>query len=233
MPSGGGAPRTIVVPGNGTNSLSFVIEPGVTLDVESVLAGVDATGAGGPVTATLSVSEQAGVVIANKRQGETVDAGVTGSATWALRLADDAASGSGPTSTAYEAFRAVAFTVVAAGAVGTLPFVHEFGAFLGAYVGNRFRFTAAGTYAISLYIQSGPMPAAYLIHASWRITFGATAQAFVTTATAATPMPLTGGGPLFAITRPFAAGDEIDCRVSTTSPIGAQMILLGGICKLA
>lgn len=88
-----GEPRTIVVPGDGSQALAFALPPGVTIDVESVIAEVDATGAGGPVTATLVVAEQSGVVIARKRQSETIAAGAPGSATWALRLADDGGGG--------------------------------------------------------------------------------------------------------------------------------------------
>lgn len=84
-------PRTIIVPTNGTGSVSFTLPPGITLDLQSAFAVIDATGAGA-TTAELTISDQSGVVIAKKRQSETVDAGVTGSATWALRLDDKAAA---------------------------------------------------------------------------------------------------------------------------------------------
>lgn len=83
-PSG---PRTIAVPTNGTNSVSFVLPPGITLDVESVLAEIDATAAG-DTTAELVISEQNGVPIAAVRQSQVIPGGDTGRATWALRLTD-------------------------------------------------------------------------------------------------------------------------------------------------
>jgi hypothetical protein len=81
-------------PGNGTGTLSYTI-PGNGLDVETVYATIDATGAGGAVTAEITIRDQSGVVIARKVQGSTIDAGVTGSATWALRLDDEGGGGSG------------------------------------------------------------------------------------------------------------------------------------------
>src|SRR5437899_3027217 len=85
-------PQTAQVPGNGTGTLTYTI-PGDGLDVESVYAIVDATGAGGVVTAELTITDQSGVVIARKPQVSTVTAGVTGSATWGLRLDDPSAGG--------------------------------------------------------------------------------------------------------------------------------------------
>lgn len=80
--------RTITVPGNGTGTLSFALPPGLTFDVQSLFALVDASGAGA-TAATLTIADSSGEVIARKRQGETIDAGTNpGSATWALRLAD-------------------------------------------------------------------------------------------------------------------------------------------------
>jgi hypothetical protein len=86
-PAGVG-PRTIVLPGNGTQAATYVLPPGLLQYVQSVLVQVDATAAPA-VRPTLSISEQSGVVIATKRQGEAIPAGDTGSATWALRLSDD------------------------------------------------------------------------------------------------------------------------------------------------
>ena len=86
-PAGVG-PRTIVLPGNGTQAASYVLPPGLLQYVQSVLAEVDATAAGS-VRPTLSIAEQSGVVIATKRQSEAIPGGGTGSATWALRLTDD------------------------------------------------------------------------------------------------------------------------------------------------
>jgi hypothetical protein len=59
------------------------------MDVETVYASVDATAAGGAVTAEITIADQSGVVIARKVQGSTIAAGGTGSATWALRLDDE------------------------------------------------------------------------------------------------------------------------------------------------
>jgi hypothetical protein len=81
-------PVTSKVPGNGSNTLSWTV-PGDGMDVETVYASVDATGAGGAVTAEVTVADQSGVVIARKTQGSTIAAGGTGSATWALRLDDE------------------------------------------------------------------------------------------------------------------------------------------------
>jgi hypothetical protein len=89
-----GQPRTIVEAGNGTNSVSYVLPPGVVLDLEAVYAEIDATAAG-DTTAELTISDQTGVVIARKRQGETITGGAPGSATWALRLADDGGGSGG------------------------------------------------------------------------------------------------------------------------------------------
>ena len=83
---------TAKVPGAGTNTLSFTV-PLAGLDVESVVALVDASGAAGPITAELTITDQSGVVIANKPQVSTILNSGTGSATWALRL-DDNAGGS-------------------------------------------------------------------------------------------------------------------------------------------
>lgn len=93
-PAVAGIPRTIEVAGDGTGTLSFALPPGVTIDVESVYAAIDATAAGA-TTATLTIAEQGGAVIAAKAQTATVDAGVSGSATWALRLGDDGGGGGG------------------------------------------------------------------------------------------------------------------------------------------
>jgi hypothetical protein len=87
-------PVTSKVPGNGTTTLSWTV-PGDGMDVETVYASVDATGAGGAVTAEITITDQSGVVIARKVQGTTIAAGGTGSATWALRLDDETLGGSG------------------------------------------------------------------------------------------------------------------------------------------
>lgn len=81
-------PRTIQVGISGTNSVeSYTLAPGLAQYVEAVYAEVDASG-GGDVQPILTLSDQSGVVIAKKRQSETIPSGDTGSATWALRLTD-------------------------------------------------------------------------------------------------------------------------------------------------
>jgi len=92
-PAGTG-PRTIVLPGTGTQTRSYTLPPGIYQYVQSVLVHVDATAAPA-VRPTLRVKEQSGVVIATKRQGQPIPSGDTGTATWALRLVDEP-SGPGP-----------------------------------------------------------------------------------------------------------------------------------------
>lgn len=85
-----GVPRTIDVGIDGpAQTQTFVLPQTVSFDLEAVYVEIDASGAGGPVTAELILAEQNGVVIAKKRQSETVDAGGVGTATWALRLDDE------------------------------------------------------------------------------------------------------------------------------------------------
>jgi hypothetical protein len=151
-PGAGGEPRTVVVPGDGNPTLAFQLPPGVTLDVESVLVEVDATGAGGPVTATLVVADQSGVVIARKRQAQTITAGALGSATWALRLADDG-GGSGVAG-GFEYVRSFApVTALATGAIVGVPWGHFSGAALLSYT-NPLRPTiiADGVYAFNIQV---------------------------------------------------------------------------------
>lgn len=83
-----------LVAGNGTNSLTFTMPGSVALNVESVVATID-NAAGGATTGELSIADASGVVIANKRQGDTIPSGDTGTATWALRLADDGTGAAG------------------------------------------------------------------------------------------------------------------------------------------
>src|SRR4051812_27052102 len=84
-------PRTVVIRGNGTNVLSFTIPSNVDFNVESVVASVDASGAGDTI-GELSIAEVTGEVIATKRQSEPIPAGDTGLETWALRLTDEGAA---------------------------------------------------------------------------------------------------------------------------------------------
>lgn len=152
-----GEPRTIVVPGDGTGALTFTIPPGITLAVESVLAQVDATGAGGPVTATLSVLEQSGVVIANKRQGETVTKGVQGSATWALRL--DEARAAAAAATHRYAWGVGGTSVLGHNTLYPFAAVASQGI---TYVANKWRIDTAGKYQVTVTVsvqKAGPVAA--------------------------------------------------------------------------
>lgn len=95
-----GQPRTIVaeIPGP-QQGQQFVFDQTVTFDLESVYIECDTSGAGGPVGARLTILEQSGVVIAKKLQAEKMDVSAPPtSATWALRLADDAAGATPPPS---------------------------------------------------------------------------------------------------------------------------------------
>lgn len=85
------APQT-VIRGNNASTASYELPPGVFQYIQSVHVVVNNT-AGPDVRPTLSVETQDGVVMASKRQGEAIPAGDTGSATWALRLADESAGG--------------------------------------------------------------------------------------------------------------------------------------------
>jgi hypothetical protein len=84
--------RTVRIPGNGTGTISYELPPGITFDLQTVLAEIDATGAG-DTRATVTLLEQAGTAIASVPQSRVIPGGDTGRATWALRLADDGGSG--------------------------------------------------------------------------------------------------------------------------------------------
>lgn len=88
--------RTLAVPlPSPAPSAQFQLDPNVKLRVESVFVTIDNSG-GGDIKPTLTVSDQNTQEVAAKRQGETIPAGDTGSATWALRLTDETpASGAG------------------------------------------------------------------------------------------------------------------------------------------
>jgi len=119
---------------DGTTTASFVI-PQTGLDVESVYVTIDASGAAGAVTAELTVQDQSGAVIAKKPQLETVDAGLTGSATWALRLTDDAAAAIPITLTYYQVIAALSSTNTLVGqwhlTEGVAPFADTSGSMVG------------------------------------------------------------------------------------------------------
>lgn len=88
---GSGDAGSNLVRGAGTATATFPLPGNVPLSVESVYATVD-NSAGGATTALLTIKDASGEVIARKRQGATIDAGASGSATWAFRLDDDSTS---------------------------------------------------------------------------------------------------------------------------------------------
>lgn len=95
--------RTIVVnPDTPGPSLSFALPANVTMSVQAVLAAIDASGSG-DVTATLTIADSSGAVIARKRQGAPVTGGGLGSATWALRLDDEQAPASAVVAPSWQA----------------------------------------------------------------------------------------------------------------------------------
>lgn len=81
-------PRTINIPGSGTDTQQYTLAPGLLQYVQAVYVEIDNTN-GSDTRPVLTISEQSGVVIAKKRQGESVPGFDTGSATWALRLVDE------------------------------------------------------------------------------------------------------------------------------------------------
>lgn len=89
-----GIPFTKVVPGNDSNSITFEVPAWFAVDLESVLARVDASGAG-DTTATLTVADETGEQVATVPQGRVIAGGATGRATWALRLAAEQAPATG------------------------------------------------------------------------------------------------------------------------------------------
>lgn len=74
-----------LVTGDGSNSLTFKLPGYPRYAVQSVAATVD-NGAGGATTATLSMKDTNGEVIAKTPQDDVIPAGDTGTATFALGL---------------------------------------------------------------------------------------------------------------------------------------------------
>lgn len=94
--------RTIRVGVSGTSDTeSYTLAPGLAQYVEAVYVEVT-NNAGSAVHPVLSISEQAGVVIAKRRQGGTISASGSGSATWALRLSGDDSGDTGLTGIFYD-----------------------------------------------------------------------------------------------------------------------------------
>ncbi len=93
---GDGTPLTANGVVNGSQLGTYTIPDLGVFRVESVVAQID-TIASGEVTPVLRVRDKAGAVIATKRQSSTIAGGGSGSATWALRLADDGSAAAGIT----------------------------------------------------------------------------------------------------------------------------------------
>lgn len=88
----GGDASSNLVSGVGTSSAVFTMPGNVGVKLESVVALIDNT-AGSAATLTLTIRDPAGNVVAAHQLGDTIAAGDTGSATWALRLVDSGAGG--------------------------------------------------------------------------------------------------------------------------------------------
>lgn len=226
-------PRTIAVPPAGpAATLTYTLPPGLTLDVESVYALIDA-GAAGATRATLTIADSSGAVIARKRQSETIDAGENnGSATWALRLADESAGGAA-TATKYEAFVPLGSTLANFNAITTMPFVHGFGDVLGSFAAGVYTIAAAGTYAVAVNVQALTGGPAYFVIAELTVALGTTPQVFSSSAARGTAINLPDTGPALAITRTFAAGDKLRVRITHNSGAAITAKLFGGLAKLA
>lgn len=224
-------PRTITQGGNGQSTVSIELPPIVGFTPESVRVVVDNSG-GGPVTATLDIAEQSGVVIATKRQGETIDAGTNpGSATWALRL-DDEGSGSSPSgSHMYETFRDAVGVLVAPNTATTLKWVHDFGANVMQTGVTTTSALATGGFVFSLMAQPLSGAAApYSVKINFRLAINGTFNF----QTAATQVPIFGGGlgnsgVAFGAARDLAAGNTCDVRLTHNAAGNVTFGLYGGV----
>jgi len=83
-----------IVVGNGTSSARFTMPGNVAIKVESVVATVNNASAS-DVTPEVTIRDQSGVVIGTNKQGESIPAGDTGTATFALRLGGGSATTTG------------------------------------------------------------------------------------------------------------------------------------------
>ncbi len=82
-------PRTINLPGSGTDTQQYELAPGLLQYVQAVRVTIDNSG-GADTHPVLSIAEQSGVVIADAPQNGTIPAGESDAAsTWALRLLDE------------------------------------------------------------------------------------------------------------------------------------------------
>ncbi len=89
-------PRTIRIAGNNTSVNSYSLPPGLAQFIESVKVEVT-NAAGVAVNPVLTISEQTGVVIAKQKQGSSIPAAGSGTASWFLRQggSDSIGGGSG------------------------------------------------------------------------------------------------------------------------------------------
>jgi hypothetical protein len=226
------ATRTIPVAGNGTGSLSYLIQGPDVLDIEAVLAVID-TGGAGDTTATLTVTSPAGNDVAAVPQGQAVSGGGAGRATWALRLAEDV-GGATPGVDQYEAIRTDPGPLIAPGVFTLLPWVKDFGDDLLANIGTTAPvIVTAGTYAITVLARGGVAALPYQIGAQWRVPrLGASFQAFTTSADANTGL-VASVGPIMSVTKPLVAGDIIDIGVAHNSAGNVRIGLVAGVALLA
>jgi hypothetical protein len=122
---------------------------------------------------------------------------------------------------------------ITTGALTVLPFVHAFGDTLGTFNGFRYFIGADGTYALSLWVAAQDIGVSYNVDVITRASFTATAQAEAVHFQAITGLPNSGGASVFAVTRPFVAGDQIDVRAAQDSGFNARLNLYGGLCQIA
>ncbi len=149
-------PRTINLPGSGTDTQQYELAPGLLQYVQAVRVTIDNT-AGADTHPILSVAEQSGVVIADAPQNGTIPAGEADAAsTWALRLLDESTGGTAGADQI--GFYDLDVTSVTGGNTTPLPFTYSFGdALLDLTTPTRPIFLANGTYIIraSCVVQVG------------------------------------------------------------------------------
>ncbi len=115
-------PRTINLPGSGTDTQQYELAPGLLQYVQAVRVTIDNSG-GADAHPNLSVAEQSGVVIADAPQNGTIPAGESDAAsTWALRLLDDG----GLTATSFGLVLSSLGFAFLQNQDDTRPFLHEF-----------------------------------------------------------------------------------------------------------
>lgn len=155
----GSAPHTAIIPGQGASSVTYTLPQGLYQYVQSVVATIDTT-ASVAVTALLTVRDDAGEVVADKEQGQTLDAGGAGRrATWALRLTDETTAGGAATTG--EEFFAATGDVVTAGGTKNLTWTKSSGStLLDLTTPTQPSVVASGVYAFSVTVAVVPSTAA-------------------------------------------------------------------------